>query len=120
MLKPHKFTLRPRFARPTHKNDIDYYTDPAKRGYLANQDAFRKKFVPRGYVGLDGIGAGQTFSTVQVKYIVKGTEDKWNALRLEREKAGLVEYIEDAPEVSEKDVYNMAAEVKRFSEINLE
>ncbi|GAA95805.1 uncharacterized protein L969DRAFT_50016 [Mixia osmundae IAM 14324] len=41
LLKPHRFEAKglalPRQALPTTKKDLDYYTDPAKRGYLAGK-----------------------------------------------------------------------------------
>ncbi|OLL23101.1 54S ribosomal protein L10, mitochondrial [Neolecta irregularis DAH-3] len=37
LLKPEKFNVLPRRAMPTHKRDIEYYTNPEKRGCLVDK-----------------------------------------------------------------------------------
>ncbi|KAJ3369305.1 YmL10 [Allomyces arbusculus] len=35
LVKPHKFRILPRRAEPTSTRELDYYADPANRGYIA-------------------------------------------------------------------------------------
>ena len=84
LLHPERFDLLPRFARPNHRNDIDYYTNPDHRGYLSDAYRFASEFAPRGYIGLDGAGAEGSYRTVQVRFQIKGLEEVIAKRREER------------------------------------
>jgi hypothetical protein len=75
LLNPEQHPIQPPFEAPVNERDIEYYANPAWRGYLSNQEQFETKFATRGYLPSGSNVAEQTEPhQIEVCYQVDGTE----------------------------------------------
>lgn len=74
-LKNDKMAVEHYFEPPILEKDIEYYVNPANRGYLADKERFDKIYRPRGYTysaeEYDKIASPEKVSAVKVRYQVE-------------------------------------------------
>lgn len=73
-----------RFEPPIYEKDIEYYSNPLNRGYLADVKAFVRDFQPRGYV-YPGEELQVSPTAARIRYSVDSLSDLMRDLKLQQE-----------------------------------
>ncbi len=85
-LHPDEHPVQQPFEAPVNERDLEYYANPAWRGYLANKEQYERDFAPRGYLASFEEGNGNAEPRrIEVRYRLSDVDDLLSQVHKERE-----------------------------------